>query len=290
MTLSAALVVVRVLHFAACLVSFGVCAVCVLLRRSVAERRIGAARTILLASAALALASAILWILCTAGSMAGAWGSSIEPAILKTVLLDTSFGRVWIWRAAIAVVLLLLAVRASPAARWESFIAAGALLASIALTGHAVMQEGFAGVVHRTADALHLLAAGYWAGGLVGLLIVLRQGAGSETVEILNRFSVVGVVAVVFIAASGIANALFIVQDWRDLLASLYGRILLAKVSLFGAMVLLACINRFVLMPELGHTSAQGLLRVTIVGEIVLAGLVVLAASVLGTISPPAPV
>lgn len=290
MTLSAALVLARFLHFTACLVSFGVCAIGVLLRGSVGHAPLRAFRTMLLVGAAVALVSAILWILCTAGSMAGGWRSSVDPGILKTVLVDTSFGRVWIWRAIIAVALLLLALRLNAAARVETLVAAGALLASIALTGHAVMQEGFAGIVHRVAHALHLLGAGYWGGGLVALLIVLRHRTDRDTFEILRRFSTVGIVAVLVIAASGITNAWFIVQDWRDVLASLYGHILLTKISLFAAMVALACINRFVLMPELGRMGAsRAMLQRMIVVEIVLAGLVVLAASMLGTVAPPAP-
>ena len=39
-------------------------------------------------------------------------------------------------------------------------------LASLGLVGHAAMQAGGFGALHRANDALHLLATGTWFGGL----------------------------------------------------------------------------------------------------------------------------
>ena len=60
--------------------------------------------------------------------------------------------------------------------RWApTAVASGALLASLGLVGHAAMQTGAEGVLHRGNHAVHLLAAGAWIGGLVPFVDVSRR-------------------------------------------------------------------------------------------------------------------
>jgi len=61
--------------------------------------------------------------------------------------------------------LMLLAALLVPRRSTAVAIASGLLLASLALTGHSVMQEGWLGIAHRFNDAIHVLTAGAcWAG------------------------------------------------------------------------------------------------------------------------------
>ena len=53
-------------------------------------------------------------------------------------------------------------------------LASGALLASLGLVGHAAMQTGAEGVLHRMNHAVHLLTAGAWLGGLIPFAMCLR--------------------------------------------------------------------------------------------------------------------
>ena len=75
------------------------------------------------------------------------------------------------------------------------------------------------------------------------------------------------------------------------LLGSLYGRLLVAKVGLFGAMLALASVNRFRLVPALTAdptTDAANSLRRHLIAELAL-GLGVLAiVSIIGTLDPTA--
>jgi putative copper resistance protein D len=176
---------------------------------------------------------------------------------------------------------------------------AAVLLASLARTGHAQIEEGWMSLVHVGADAAHLLAAGAWLGGLVPLGFILlshsmRDGEPIVDVDrILLRFSSMGYVAVGTLVASGLINSWFLVGSVTSLLTTLYGQLLLAKLGLFGAMLALVAANRFWLVPRMIKTEDSraaavwlGRLRYHVLGEQFLGLMVLLAVSVLGTMRP----
>jgi putative copper resistance protein D len=57
-------------------------------------------------------------------------------------------------------------------------------------------------------------------------------------------------VSVSALVLSGVANAWYLVGDLPALIATEYGRLLLAKLALFGAMLALAAVNRWKLSPR----------------------------------------
>ena len=144
------------------------------------------------------------------------------------------------------------------------------------------------GWLHQLTDALHLLAGGFWIGALVLLALLLRTPPPRELLlRLSSRFSALGVFAVVLVVATGALNALFIVPDWGHFLGSAYGRTLVGKIMPVAAMILLAVVNRMLLTPRIGN-SAQALadLRRNVLMETAVGTLVVLAASLLGTLPP----
>lgn len=179
-----------------------------------------------------------------------------------------------------------------------SFLAAG-MLASLAGAGHAQIEEGWAGVLHVSADAAHLLAAGAWLGGLAPLGFILlgyagRTGQDGIDVDgVLMRFSGMGYAAVATLVGTGLVNSWLLVGSVSSLLNSTYGLILVAKLVSFGGMLALAAANRFWLVPALvaaGRSGAgevwRGKLRTHVIGEQGLGLLVLLCVSVLGTVRP----
>lgn len=126
------------------------------------------------------------------------------------------------------------------AARSRRLIAGvGALVALVGLAaaGHAAaVIPGWWGV--GTAS-LHLAAAGVWAGG-IGTLALLRPPGGwrSETArDLLARFSPVAISAFVATVVFGGLRAFQELAAPADLIATSYGRILLAKVVAVAVMV-----------------------------------------------------
>ncbi len=175
---------------------------------------------------------------------------------------------------------------------------AAVLLASLAGTGHTQVHEGVSGIVHALADAVHLLAAGAWLGGLVPLgmaVIFCRTKILSidDAVMILSRFSGVAYLTVAALVASGAINGWFLVGSLAALIGTAYGKLLLLKFGLFGLMLGLAASNRFWLGPALakaptamqsGLTLAK--LRRNIIAEQIFGALVLGIVSLLGTLSP----
>ena len=120
-----------------------------------------------------------------------------------------------------------------------------------ALTGHTRAETPEALLV--AADMLHLLAGSIWLGGLVGLVLVLRElvGRGSLAGEVLARFSGVAGGILLALAATGVLMGWRILGAWSPLFHTAYGVLLLVKVGIAMVVVLIAAWNRYRLLPRL---------------------------------------
>ncbi len=154
------------------------------------------------------------------------------------------------------------------------------------------------------ADLLHLLSAGVWVGALVPLtVLVIRARRSPRLADVQNlrfalqAFSSIGVWVVAVLVLSGIINSLSLMdrQDWRMSLTTLYARVLFVKLTLFFAMLGLATFNRYRAVPllEIGlergtaSTGSLSRIRLSLIFETLLAALVLLTVSWLGTLAPP---
>ncbi len=256
------------------------------------RRRIGQAALPALAGG---LASGVMWFLLVTAGMNGDLNAAGDPAALWMVLTQTSFGALWSVRLLLAVITVVVLARPiRPLAKRAPALLSGLLLASLALTGHTQAEEGVRRLAHEAADALHLLAAGAWIGGLVVLAFVVSQARSPAQPSItptLARFSKMGYAAVAVLVASGTVNGLFLIDRPMDLIATGYGRLLCVKMALFAAMAALAAANRFRISPALAHDQPDlGLwlarLRRNILAEQGFAALALAAAAVLGVLQP----
>jgi putative copper resistance protein D len=84
----------------------------------------------------------------------------------------------------------------APRDDWTTLaILSGLGLASLALVGHATMQSGPEGIVHRVNHALHLVSTGAWLGGLIPVLCLdadAKSDLKRNAVEAMTRFSFFG--------------------------------------------------------------------------------------------------
>jgi len=270
---NAPLIAVRAIHFSATALTTGTVVFRTLIARpglkdepvALAVR----AQTLKVAWIGLAVTalSGVIWLLLQAVSMSGLpLRESMSARVLWTVADQTQFGLVMQIRSLLAIVLVgCLAVPRRPWTEWLGLAAALGLSAAIAWTGHAASTLGPIGNLHVAADALHLVAAGAWIGGLVPLVLLLaaagRQpvvACASQAREATRRFSTLGIVSVVTLAASGIINAWILVGSVRALLITEYGRLLMLKLGLFAIMLVFAAANRFRLTPRLVASTSTG--------------------------------
>src|SRR5262249_61609537 len=133
---------------------------------------------------------------------------------------------------------------------------------------------------------------GTWLGGLPPLALLLAARPQKEprwaamTAIAVRRFSLLGVISVGALLASGIINSWYEVGTINNLFTTSYGRLVLIKIALFAAMVLLASVNRFYLTPRLATAGTVRLLCHTSIAEIGLGFAAVAVVGFLGAMAP----
>jgi putative copper resistance protein D len=234
--------------------------------------------------AVVALASGVCWLLLITASMAVAWDAAFDPSTLGLVLGNTFFGQVWRWHLLInllLLVVLLTPLRASLALR---LILSGLLLATLAPVGHGAMLDGTAGRLLILNQLIHLICVGAWLGGLMLLVMILRQPDGHSIRVMLQRFSGVGYGLVAGLLITGLINVRVLTGAfWPTPLFSGFALILLIKAALVTTMLGLALFNRLRI-----NDCEQRLqtLRASVMLEWMLGLGAVAAVSLLGTLPP----
>ena len=250
-----------------------------------------AVRRLALVGSLVALVTAIVWLALESALMADDWSAAVDPGAIGAVLTDTAFGHAWAVHLILATALVAVVVF-GPRARWAATaVASAALLASLGLVGHAAMQTGAEGILHRANHAVHLLTAGAWIGGLIPFLMCLgaykRDDLRREAVKAMTRFSFWGQFIVAAIVLTGAANIALTSGRPPIPPETPYRALLDAKIGLVAIMISLALFNRYVLAPRLKPGArALAVLRATSTAEIALGTLVVAFVSVFALLDP----
>ena len=301
-----ALVLLRLVHFAAAMAGFGGAAFRLYALDGGTAREPAAELAsfdrwlahLLRTSALVMLVSALAIIPFVTALMAGETSEALDPATIGEVLFATAFGRVWCWHLLFAALLLVSAGIGGRPRRGLVLALATLALASLAWVGHAAAGGGWIGIGHEVNQSAHLLAAGLWLGGLVPLgWLVGRAGrARDDRFVVLARqalppFSQMGYAAVAAIAVTGTVNTVLLVGGFAALLGTAYGQLLSLKILLYLVMVAIALRNRSRLMPRLAarQTGTEGALYRSVVIEQAVGLSVLAVVSLLGTWPPPGP-
>jgi copper resistance protein D len=287
-----ALALCRFAHFLAAMLTFGMSAYLWMyaperLRLTLSP----AARRITLVASLVALITAIAWLALESASMADDWSAAIDPGAIGAVLTDTAFGRMWAAHLVLAAALVAV-VAFGPSARWATTsLMSAALLASLGLVGHAAMQTGAEGALHRANHAVHLMAAGAWIGGLVPFVMCLRayerDDLRKDSVRAMAGFSFWGQLIVAAIMLTGVVNIALTSHHPPLPPTTPYRALLVAKLVIVALMIMLALFNRFVLAPRLkASANALATLRATSLAEIALGCIVIALVSVFALFDP----
>ncbi len=257
--------------------------------------------TLLLVAACLAS-----WIAQSA-AVAGSLADGLRSDALIG-LLHTRWGTLWMARCG----LVLAAVAATHAAArraavpgrltpWRSWLSLGVaagLIASTALNSHAAATKPV--WLSLGVDWVHVAAAVVWIGGLFGLTAIVLPTAyrlaperrQAALARLVSRFSPLALVSVELLVITGLYHTWAHVSDPEALMSTPYGRMLLIKLLLVGAMLLPAAFNLLVARPRLA--SARSFMtgrearrfRHAVGMEAVLGGLVLATVGLLTSLPP----
>ncbi|CAI0768546.1 copper homeostasis membrane protein CopD [Serratia quinivorans] len=292
MSLATLFVLCRFVHFAAVMLMFGSSLFTALLSpQRLSPYLTRDVRPLLVSCTWLAGLSAVALLAIQAGQMGDGWADTWRLDVWWAVL-GTTFGEVWRWHLGISLLALLSLWLAEPRRTQILALLSTLLLVSMAFIGHAAMHEGVLGALHRFNHALHLLAAGYWFGSLLPLLVCLRYLAQpqsrSEAVTTLIRFSRWGHLAVALVLLTGVINSLIILGSWPLDVDSPYQRLLLFKTALVALMVMVALANRYAIVPVMSsmpQLAQRGLVLACWI-EVGLGAGVLLLVSLFATYAP----
>jgi copper resistance protein D len=229
--------------------------------------------------------------------------SLLRLAILVMSLGDgfASLGDWFLWQVVMengegrSAVVRLLGLALLPAAwsgrnwlRAVGLSGAAAVSLSFALTGH---SSALAGIVPKLLLVVHLAAIAFWLGALYPLRVVAGGTDLPRIAGVMKRFGDLAAFLVPVLILAGLALAWILVGWLGALFTTIYGRLLLLKLSAVAGLLALAAVNKLRLTPRLraGDALAAVTLRASIAGEIAFVSAILLATAVFTTIvGPPA--
>ena len=223
--------------------------------------RKGLNRAVVLAGSVLGLSTALLYLLHGMNASGGTWGQIANVSVVKDVFA-TQVGESLFARIVVSFLLV------SVVARWGKFVAVFAFATlpfTYAFAGHAAVDSPAALTIALL--ALHVAAVGVWCGGLI-LLIFVKD---IRTTSIVEWFSQRAAVLIAVVVATGVVQALLLMDGIGNLTKTSYGKALIAKVCVVGIMLICAAIVR-----RRFYESGVSRLRAVLCAEVVV-GLVVLS-------------
>jgi copper transport protein len=233
--------------------------------------------------------------------------SALTPQNLIIVMTATRFGQALLGRLVLAIALLTLMLMPRRDAPWHQALTAllgAALLLTFALAGHAAGQEQ--SLLPILADWLHLAASALWVGGLLLLTLILPTILKHLTLEqriaalagVIQRFSPLALQSVLILVTTGTYAMLLHLSTPSELWTSAYGQALLAKLLLFGTLLLLGAYQLLAVRPRF-IAWTERIAEILLIarwqwrfvrilrGEAVLALLLLVATGLLTSLAPP---
>ena len=206
--------------------------------------------------------------------------------------LRSASARTTVWlvlASAVAAVLAAIGSRSTAWAPWSAGAAAAIALGLRAHGGHAAATA--TPLLAEAIQWIHMLAGACWAGGLLLLVLLLRERRADPPIAEARRYSAMALGAIAVVVASGLVRAVAELGGWTgvaDTLETSYGRTLAAKVTLVLVVIAFGAYNRTRGVRRL-ETDDRPLRRVAGTELVAIAGVLLLTAA-LTSLAPPAAV
>jgi putative copper resistance protein D len=220
------------------------------------DRSAEAIRAMAISAAAVALVVTVVHVLVEPARLTGELRGMLDGS-LQMLLLKSGFGAAAAVRVAGVALILVGSLQRNRTG--DSIALLGALIAvvSFAFTGHtAANSQRWLLAVLLT---IHISALAFWFGGLRPLLAVSKYEGADVAAAIVARFSNVAMRLVPLVLFAGIAMAAVLLEKLASLWSP-YGLLLIAKISGFTLLMLLAAANRWRFGPGIA-TDTESPLR-----------------------------
>ncbi len=242
-------------------------------------------------SLAVNAAGLVLWLIFESSVLADEPGLAALLDAARLVLSRTDFGRIVEAQlaATLAIAWALGRGDAVSGRRWR--IAAGlGVLATMLHAGHShalAIERGPSLLL--ASDALHLLCAGGWLGGLIPLLLFVRDAPPPAGATAARYFSPLGKLCLYGLLVTAAYQAWELMGGLAGVVGTAYGWMALVKLMLFGILFGFAWFNRYRFAPAMlgpdGIAAKRTLIRsITLQAGFGLA--IVIAAGLLANLAP----
>ena len=222
----------------------------------------------------------LLMVLSVAGNLGGDLASVIDMLMLQLAIESKSGVGYLTAFAGFAVMLISHNLKAN-ANVVGLIIGSIAVLFSFTLAGHS--QLG--GVFTQFLLMVHLFGIAFWLGALLPFRWICLQDNTNNLGELAHRFGVFAMLYVGLLLGAGLGYAYILLGELSLILTTSYGNLLLIKMLLVVALLSLAALNKFKLVPSLEKNHLQGVrqFQSSVNLEIILVLIILIGSSLLTT-------
>ena len=198
-----------------------------------------------------AVAGSVTWLVAEAGRIAGVSGPVAALHAVPAVLSGTFFGHVVAVRLFALLIALALLGRRPSTARWRvTTLVCGSTVCLHAAHSHALaLYDGPSTLL--VSQAVHLLAAGGWLGGVLPLLLVVRLTPPPTAAAACRWFTPLGHWCIAGIVLSAVWQFSALIGGVPALIGTAHGWTDAAKTFLLAVLLGVAACNRWCFAPAL---------------------------------------
>jgi putative copper resistance protein D len=222
----------------------------------------------------------LLMILSVAGNLGGDLSSVIDLLMLQLAIESKSGVGYLTAFAGFSVMLIAHNLKAN-ANRVGLIIGSVAVLFSFTSAGHS--QLG--GVLTQSLLMVHLIGIAFWLGALLPFRWICLQDDINNLGGLAHRFGLLAMVYVGLLLSAGLGYAYMLLGELSLILTTSYGNLLLIKMLLVSALLALAALNKFKLVPLLEKNPLEAVrqFQSSVHLEIALAFIILITSSLLTT-------
>tara|TARA_E500000331_G_scaffold241016_1_gene231418 strand:+ start:49 stop:918 length:870 start_codon:yes stop_codon:yes gene_type:complete len=222
----------------------------------------------------------LLMILSVAGSLGGDLASVIDFLMLR-LAMESKSGVGYLTAFSGFSIMLMAHNLKIKAKRVGLFIGSIVVIFSFSMAGHS--QLG--GVITQALLMVHLFGITFWLGSLLPFRWICLQDDTTNLSGLAHQFGILAMGYVGLLLSAGFFYAYMLIGELSLIFTTSYGNLLLIKIIMVCALLFLAALNKFKLVPSLEKSPLLGVkkFKSSVQLEIVLAFIIVFASSLLTT-------